>query len=242
MTEEQWLSSESPHDMMTWLQKYHYFSSTKHRLFCLACCWNSGDLIIGEDAEWCVKLNNSPADNPYNWAMAWSGNQKQPSEAKRAHIMRDIYGTPHNLHQPLWVVNYEVAIKMYPSMAPIISKHSQELVQKVWRKPIWLTDTVVEIAKSTINELVEPKCPQCKDKGGKYAGYVKDLFHPWVKCPECEGSGHLRGRILNQTNVSILCDAMEDYGCDDQQLINHLRSGEEHYYGCWVLDLLMGFK
>jgi hypothetical protein len=28
--------------------------------------------------------------------------------------------------------------------------------------------------------------------------------------------------------------------CTDEQILTHLRSGGEHYRGCWVVDLLLG--
>jgi hypothetical protein len=40
--------------------------------------------------------------------------------------------------------------------------------------------------------------------------------------------------------MPILADALEDAGCDDQDILNHCRQSGEHVRGCWVLDLLLG--
>jgi hypothetical protein len=40
--------------------------------------------------------------------------------------------------------------------------------------------------------------------------------------------------------LPVLADALEDAGCDDLQLLNHCRSGREHYRGCWLIDGLLG--
>jgi hypothetical protein len=45
---------------------------------------------------------------------------------------------------------------------------------------------------------------------------------------------------LDNTRLLILADALEEAGCTDQQMLTHLRSGGEHYRGCWVIDLLLG--
>jgi hypothetical protein len=37
-----------------------------------------------------------------------------------------------------------------------------------------------------------------------------------------------------------LADALEDAGCDNQDILQHCRSGGEHVRGCWVVDLLLG--
>jgi hypothetical protein len=42
--------------------------------------------------------------------------------------------------------------------------------------------------------------------------------------------------------MPILADALEDAGCDDQDILNHCRQQptSNHVRGCWVLDLLLG--
>ena len=38
----------------------------------------------------------------------------------------------------------------------------------------------------------------------------------------------------------VLADALEEAGCQDQDILGHCRSGGEHVRGCWVLDRLLG--
>lgn len=40
-------------------------------------------------------------------------------------------------------------------------------------------------------------------------------------------------------DLPILADALEDAGCDDQDILDHLRSSGTHTRGCWALDLLL---
>lgn len=40
--------------------------------------------------------------------------------------------------------------------------------------------------------------------------------------------------------LPIVADALEDAGCSDPRLLEHLRRPGEHVRGCWVLDLLLG--
>jgi hypothetical protein len=48
-------------------------------------------------------------------------------------------------------------------------------------------------------------------------------------------SGHLEpARLL------ILADALLDAGCDDVQLLEHLRSGGAHWRGCFAVDAVLG--
>jgi hypothetical protein len=40
--------------------------------------------------------------------------------------------------------------------------------------------------------------------------------------------------------LPILADALEDSGCDNQDVLNHCRQPGEHVRGCWVVDLVLG--
>jgi len=41
-------------------------------------------------------------------------------------------------------------------------------------------------------------------------------------------------------DLPILADALEDAGCNQQDILGHLRGGGEHVRGCWALDLALG--
>ncbi|HWG41449.1 MAG TPA: hypothetical protein VN688_01595 [Gemmataceae bacterium] len=40
--------------------------------------------------------------------------------------------------------------------------------------------------------------------------------------------------------LPILADALEEAGCQDQDILDHCRQPGEHVRGCWVIDLLLG--
>jgi hypothetical protein len=42
------------------------------------------------------------------------------------------------------------------------------------------------------------------------------------------------------TDMPVLADALEDAGCDDADLLEHLRGPARHVRGCWAVDLLLG--
>lgn len=42
------------------------------------------------------------------------------------------------------------------------------------------------------------------------------------------------------TAMPILADALQDAGCDDENVLAHCRSPEPHVRGCWVVDLVLG--
>jgi hypothetical protein len=42
------------------------------------------------------------------------------------------------------------------------------------------------------------------------------------------------------TDMAVLGDALEDTGCNSQDILSHLRGPGPHTRGCRVLDLVLG--
>jgi hypothetical protein len=40
--------------------------------------------------------------------------------------------------------------------------------------------------------------------------------------------------------LPILADALQDAGCDNDDVLNHCRDAYPHARGCWVVDLVLG--
>jgi hypothetical protein len=45
---------------------------------------------------------------------------------------------------------------------------------------------------------------------------------------------------LDQARLAVLADALEEAGCTDTSILEHLRSPGPHVRGCWAVDLLIG--
>jgi hypothetical protein len=45
---------------------------------------------------------------------------------------------------------------------------------------------------------------------------------------------------LDPARLAVLADALEDSGCDNREMLTHLRGPGPHVRGCWVVDLLLG--
>jgi hypothetical protein len=45
---------------------------------------------------------------------------------------------------------------------------------------------------------------------------------------------------LDPARLAVLADALEEAGCDQADILNHLRGPGPHVRGCWAVDLLLG--
>jgi hypothetical protein len=53
----------------------------------------------------------------------------------------------------------------------------------------------------------------------------------------------LAGQMYGSRDFSampILADALQDAGCDSEDILDHCRGPGPHVRGCWVVDLVLG--
>ena len=79
---------------------------------------------------------------------------------------------------------------------------------------------------------------------------IGNPFSPVPVTPE-PGPGSWNGGVIRQLaqaiydertfdRLPILADALEEAGCADAAILDHLRGPGPHVRGCWVVDLLLG--
>jgi hypothetical protein len=80
---------------------------------------------------------------------------------------------------------------------------------------------------------------------------LRDIFTNPFRPPQCDPGWRtstvlaLAGSIYDDRAfdcLPILADALEDAGCGDAEILDHLRGPGPHVRGCWALDLVLGAK
>jgi hypothetical protein len=51
---------------------------------------------------------------------------------------------------------------------------------------------------------------------------------------------HLPAGTLDSGRLAVLADALEEAGCTDADILDHLRGSGPHVRGCWTVDLCLG--
>jgi hypothetical protein len=83
----------------------------------------------------------------------------------------------------------------------------------------------------------------------RYSAYIREIFgdpfHPivvdatWLTAHVVAlATGKYQDRAFD--GMPILADALQDAGCDNNDILNHCRKPGEHVRGCWLVDLLLG--
>ncbi len=101
----------------------------------------------------------------------------------------------------------------------------------------WLTPPVLALARGAYEERGR-KCERCGGDG--MVGNVNDR----EPCPQCldEHPGRIEDGYLDPGTLGILADALEEAGCDNVDLLMHLRGRGPHVRGCWATDLLLNLS
>ncbi len=91
----------------------------------------------------------------------------------------------------------------------------------------------------------------CPDERASQADLVRDIFGNPFRSVGIElewltdtvlalARGIYADRAFDR--MPILADALQDAGCDDEDILGHCREPREHARGCWVVDLLLSKK
>lgn len=80
-----------------------------------------------------------------------------------------------------------------------------------------------------------------------------DNVRPQWQCDDCQHilrwhdgtPGRIAMEIYRRSHYHlcpILADSLEEAGCMDQRLLEHLRGPNQHCEGCWAIDQVLGFE
>jgi hypothetical protein len=229
MTERQWrgrFDSDRHLEACEWLpedKKNH----RKLRLWSCACCRRLGDLLADKRSWHAIEVAERKADG--------LADKDEMQKARKAaalvpQVRQKLRGTPAEwaasaprwlLHPSAFEFSRTAAIRASIAMAEsgattrdAEDKLQFELLRDIFGnlfRPVTIPPTVLAWDDAAVVRLAQ-------------AAYEER---------------HLPSGLLDNARLAVLADALEEAGCDDRQILEHLRSGGDHVRGCFVVDLIL---
>jgi hypothetical protein len=218
MTEAEWFACEDARDLIQ--RVLHSESGRKLRLYAVACCRCSRQLLLDKDHRRRVDLAERFADGhatekeltgAYNKA-----NPRARGLLRRAKAERDsrrwseatavanvTHPFTHHGHasnaaaDAVWHITRAAHRNIDKRLVALLRDVFGNPFRPVALDPTWLTSDVLALARGIYEERAFDRMP-------------------------------------------ILADALQDAGCDNDTVLSHCRTEQMHVRGCWVLDLALG--
>ena len=241
MTEQEWLASDDPAAMLEALPRRNHIPQAKGppwpavasdrrlRLFACGCCRLVWDRLTDECSRRAVEVAERYADGlatltemrevrrglggPVRFACMNSaaggarfmhqGHGDCPPPAAQAALLRDIFGSPRRAYY--WTDD-DSPKKSLPHYLP----HE------------WRTSTVLALARAARDSREGRECGRC-ESAGEEESYCHHLTGAMAPCPDCGGPGRIGVGLLDPTRLVILADALEEAGCTEEAVLQHLR-------------------
>jgi hypothetical protein len=211
MTEEKWLACVQPRQMLEHLGLS--VSDRKLRLFAAACCRRNADQLTHEKLRLSVETGELFADGLV-------------SQKKRGavHAATKEAGLSARTSPPC-----------YAFAASLCSvKNIRLWIHTIWyQSGKWSRDHEAERA-ALLREIIGNPFRPVTFNSAWLSSTVTTLAEAAYE------ERDLPSGELDRDRLVILADALEDAGCTDADILEHLRAPGPHVRGCWTLDLILG--
>jgi hypothetical protein len=219
MDEEQWLACDDPHKMLVFL--WGEVSERKRRLFACACCRRIWGLLTDERSQTAVEVAERVAEG--------LATEEERDLAFRA--AQVVYREERD-RERMDSVAYFAGIAAW-----LASGTGGGSARAAGVAATWAThdDTPERIRQAALlrDILGNPFRPATIKPAWRTPAVVA---HAQLIYDE----RHLPAGTLDKDRLAVLADALEEAGCEDEQILGHLRSGGDHVRGCWAVDLVLG--
>ena len=235
MTEDEWRTSDRPGLMLEWLEANHLTTARKKRLFAFSACRLGWDELRAEVRR-LIEVAEDHAEHPSPGAPNTSS-QGQFHDA----LLSLLRVTLTSLESATFhLVGYAVNTT---GTAPECLAAVEDLGEGA------RLDAIAMLLREQFGNPFRKARWVSSRLRGRIDTWPRDtrpadllLVHEWLTWEAGMVTGLARAIDEERAwdRMPILADALEDAGCDESALLDHLRRGDGHARGCWVLDLLLG--
>jgi hypothetical protein len=261
MTESEWLACTEPERMLAFLIGRRA-SDRKRRLLACACVRRVWYLLKDERSRCAVEVAEQHADGRASeWelddarraAAAVPGftDPAAPPHLPDGYAASAAWGStdPSDLPFTFWAASFGAG------QAAFLAKPPPAIVQALER--LWVRVLIPSAPRGLAGRgfVAVGGAARASEKEGQCAA-LRDVFgNPFrpvgldpawlsadvrVLAQGAYDERTLPARTLDPARLAVLADALEEAGCDNADLLGHLRGEGPHVRGCWALDLVLG--
>jgi hypothetical protein len=239
VTEAEWLACTDPQRMLECLRGK--VSDRKLRLYACACCRQVWDLLLDERSRTAIEVAEQYADGlttDETLAIIRNSARLARRTVKRtARLTR--FSPPFDAARAAETVvstSVEGAVSAVSSVASAVGHQAM---------PDTTNGDFDDAYEAIWHFKMFHVCPLLRDLFGNpfRSGAVSPswLTPPVLALAQAAYEERaLPAGTLDTTRLAVLADALEDTGCDNPDLLGHLRSPGPHVRGCWAVDLVLG--
>jgi len=232
LDKSQWATSDDPQAMLEYLLRQDAVSTRKVRLWACACVRRIWPFLVHENSRRAVEATERYVDG--------QGQQQEVDHwAKAAGSVRKGNRRANE------------AAELTARLCSAPSETSRFYGTPLEFPPSNVADAAVDALVGT-NDQLPARTLQRKEQ----AELLRDIFgatpfHPvtieasWktstvvALAATIYSNRDLPSGRLDATRLGVLADAMEEAGCNDERVLQHLREERLHVRGCWVVDGLL---
>ncbi len=221
MTEREWMECTDPQAMLILIQGK--VSDRKLRLFACAYCRRIRHLFVHNDSLQSIEIGESFADD-----------SATDEELRIAEELAILAGDDAS-----WRSMYDAAIA-WAAAAPVQKSGFYAAEYAVYEMQSLFAEN-----ESKCEAERTAQCLLLRAIIGNFSGPVS-LVSSWLTPTVTTlAQAAYEERImpsgeLDLDRLAVLSDALEEAGCDNGDILAHLRSPGPHVRGCWAVDLLLG--
>jgi hypothetical protein len=245
VNEAKWLAADRPAPLLRFA--WDAAGERRLRLFAVACCRRVDHLLTDRRFRTTVALAEQAADGLAGEATLANGLEVAVAAVR---------GMPMGQFRYSLAAGIVQALTSPPSYLRLHAGVADLAAGLAWRKVPTATreeqqyggtvhGTIVRPADSTDPWWRKPRDEEQRWQAEAFRDIVGSPFHSVVVNPRWRTEtavalaiGIYADRAFDR--LPILADALEEAGCDQQDVLAHCRDAGEHVRGCWVVDLVLG--
>ncbi|HEY7154674.1 MAG TPA: hypothetical protein VH575_12000 [Gemmataceae bacterium] len=254
MTEAEWNNADNPQVMLNWLREQGKLSDRKARLFAVACCRRIWRLLKDEVSRMAVQVAEAFADGFLSDDASRSAEERAETVRSTAQSLydREVDDSTYARDDEVIAAGWKLLTAVDAAVAAkaAVSSSAEDAAHEASRAASTAQEWDVQAARWSEGRGRRLENDFDFSERAIQVTLLRDIFGnpfrtlrslaPSLLTPTIIGLAQTIYEQRSFERMRELADALEEAGCDNEEILGHLRQqGQVHVRGCWVIDSLL---